>query len=158
MKIEIIDEIGNEDSRALGELLTRVAACAGRDELSREDWEVCLTLTDGARIRALNREFRQVDSETDVLSFPLWDRRAGEEATRNPETNAILLGDIVISLPRAEEQAREYGHSLRREAAYLCVHGMLHLMGYDHMNDGERAVMRAREEELLTALNLTRED
>ena len=100
MKIEIIDEIGNEDSRALGELLTRVAACAGRDELSREDWEVCLTLTDGARIRALNREFRQVDSETDVLSFPFSELRPGAfdaaACERDPESGRALLGDMMI--------------------------------------------------------------
>ena len=93
-----------------------------------------------------------------MLSFPLWNIPEGEEPFVNPETDDIMLGDIIISLPRLKEQAEEYGHSPKREAAYLCIHGVLHLLGYDHMEQEEKQQMRQREEELLARLNLTRED
>ena len=76
----------------------------------------------------------------------------------NPETGCGMLGDIVISLPQLKEQAAEYGHSCKREAAYLCVHGILHLLGYDHMTEEEKTVMRQKEEDLLLKMNITRED
>ncbi len=155
---EITDELETEESRSFADILEHVADAAASDELGRDDFEISVTLTDGETIRAINAEHRGIDSETDVLSFPLWDRNGGEEPFMNPETDNIMLGDIIISLPRVKEQAEEYGHSMRREAAYLCVHGVLHLLGYDHMQDDEKAVMRKREEEILSKLQLTRED
>lgn len=115
--------------------------------------EVGLTITDDAEIQTLNAQYRGLDCPTDVLSFPL-------ENVESPlETPFILpadmprqLGDIVISLPRAREQAAEYGHSLERELAYLTAHGTLHLLGYDHNNEVERHVMRAKEEAALADL------
>ncbi len=155
---EVTDELETEESKDFACILGQVADAAAKDELKRDDFEISVTVTDGATIRVINAEHRGVDKETDVLSFPLWDRNSGEEPFVNPETDNIMLGDIVISLPRVKEQAEEYGHSMRREAAYLCVHGTLHLLGYDHMQDDEKAVMRRREEEILSALKLTRED
>lgn len=158
MNIEIIDELETEESAGFADILRLVAETAGQEELGREDFEVEIILTDGPGIRQVNAEHRGIDSETDVLSFPLWNRNEGEEPEINPENGCIMLGDILISLPRVKEQAEEYGHSARREAAYLCVHGMLHLMGYDHMVEEDKTVMRAREEELLTKMKFTRED
>ena len=155
---EIIDEIGTQESQGFLELLEKVAEFGAENELKHKSFEITVTLTDGEAIREINKEHRGIDSETDVLSFPLWDRRQGEEPIKNPETDNIMLGDIIISLPRMLEQAEEYNHSPKREASYLCLHGVLHLLGYDHMTDEDKAEMRAREEELLSMLNITRED
>ena len=157
MIIELIDRFETEESREICKVLERVASFGIENEL-KKDAEVTLTLCDGEEIREINREHRGIDSETDVLSFPLWDVRAGEEPFVDPESKCIMLGDIIISMPRLKEQAEEYGHSVRREAAYLCIHGILHLLGYDHMTDEDKCEMRAREEELLSQINFTRED
>ena len=158
MNIEIFDELESPESAQISEILIKAASTAAKAELNAENFEVYITITDGEGIRAVNAEHRGIDAETDVLSFPLWNRNEGEEPPINPENQNIMLGDIIISLPRVKEQAEEYGHSIRRESAYLCVHGILHLLGYDHMQDDEKAVMRKREEELLTDMNFTRED
>ena len=112
--------------------------------------EVSVTLVDDERIHELNKQFRDVDSATDVLSFPLGEN--GQYET-NPETGAQMLGDIVISMEHAVSQAKQYGHDLQREVAFLTVHSMLHLLGYDHVNGNlERLRMREKEEEVLTKL------
>ena len=158
MVIEIVDELETEESKGFAEILQYVASYAGKEEFGREDFEITVSITDGEGIRAINAEHRGIDKETDVLSFPLWNRNEGEEPFVNPETGCVMLGDIIISLPRVKEHAAEYGHSEKREAAYLCTHGVLHLLGYDHMVDDEKAVMRKREEELLSQMKITRED
>lgn len=127
---------------------------------------VGFTLTDDEGIWEVNRAQRGIDRPTDVLSFPTVSYARGATA-RNSEkrlrreydadTGCIYLGDIILSLPRAMEQAQEYGHSLRREAGFLFAHGMLHLMGYDHMEDTERAAMREMEEKIMEKANLPRE-
>ncbi len=117
--------------------------------------EVSVTFVDNEQIRELNAEYRNKDSATDVLSFPL-----GEDGEYdvNMETGALLLGDIIISVPKAIEQAEMYGHSLRREIGFLTVHSMLHLLGYDHENEGIEAVrMREKEEQVLNKLGLKRD-
>ena len=116
------------------------------------DAEVSLTFTDNEGIRALNRDFRQIDKPTDVLSFPLTDYAGTALPIDEPE---LSLGDIVISLERANEQAEEFGHSFEREVAFLTVHSMLHLLGYDHVNsDEEDAEMRRRQREVLESMGL----
>lgn len=112
--------------------------------------EVGLAITDDEHIRALNAEFRGVDRPTDVLSFPM--ESGPGETFVTPPGHVRALGDIVISYERAVEQAREYGHSVEREIGYLVVHGMLHLLGYDHATPHEREVMRAKEEAALVDL------
>ncbi len=116
--------------------------------------EISVRIVDNESIRELNREFREIDRATDVLSFPLCEPGDYEV---NPATNLCLLGDIVISAERAHEQAIEYGHSFQREIAFLTVHSMLHLLGYDHEAGGIEAVhMREKEEKVLTELGLKR--
>ena len=116
--------------------------------------EISVRFVDNEQIKELNAQYRNIDKETDVLSFPLGENG---EYDVNPETNACLLGDIVISVPKAMEQAEEYNHSLDREIAFLTVHSMLHLLGYDHVNGGLEAVrMREKEETVLTQLGLKR--
>lgn len=118
--------------------------------------EVSISFVSNEQIREINRDFRNIDSATDVLSFPLGEN--GEYDT-NMDTGNLELGDMVISLQRAEEQATEFGHTLQREVAYLTVHSMLHLLGYDHVNGGEEQIkMRKREEEVLALLGLQREN
>ncbi|KLU40973.1 MAG: hypothetical protein AA931_01055 [Peptococcaceae bacterium 1109] len=116
------------------------------------DVEVSLTFVDDEQIRVLNREYRAKDTATDVLSFPQDDEDGFMSIPGMPQ----VLGDIVISLPRAEEQAETFGHSLEREVVYLAVHGLLHLLGFDHEDEEGRAEMRAREEAVMEAIGLRR--
>ncbi len=116
--------------------------------------EVDVSLVDNAQIREINREQRDIDMPTDVLSFPLGENGVYD---KNPATGAYMLGDIVISLERAEAQAEEYGHSFQREVGYLTVHSMLHLLGYDHVDGGLEAVrMREKEEAVMLSVGLPR--
>lgn len=118
--------------------------------------EVSVTFVDNEKIHELNLKHRNIDRETDVLSFPL-----GENGVYDVDldTDAKLLGDIVISIPKAMEQAEEYNHSLQREIGFLTVHSMLHLLGYDHVDGGLQQVhMREKEETVLTKLGLKRDN
>ena len=117
--------------------------------------EVSVTFTDDEDIRKLNRQFRNIDRATDVLSFPLFDY-SGEEDEPPVDELMGMLGDIVISLETAKRQAAEFGHSFEREAAFLCVHSMLHLLGYDHeTGDEDEADMRRRQSEILDGMGLS---
>lgn len=122
--------------------------------------EVDVSVTNDAGIHAINLDMRQVDRPTDVLSFPVFDLQPGElpdEEDADPGTGLIPLGDMVLSLERVQAQAKEYGHSNRRELAYLVTHSILHLLGYDHLDEGAmKAQMRKREEEILTLLEIQR--
>lgn len=122
--------------------------------------EVDVLITSDEGIHAINRDMRQVDRPTDVLSFPEFDLRPGElpgAEDADPGTGLVPLGDMVVSWEHVTAQAKEYGHSNRRELAYLVVHSVLHLLGYDHLDEGEeKARMRAREEAILAELGITR--
>ena len=148
----------------LTQALETAAAQSGAPAKAR----VGITVVGDEEIHELNREHRGVDRPTDVLSFPMIAYPEGMVAgdvdwadyalDADPETGEILLGDIVISLPTAQRQAEEYGHSPAREMAYLAVHGLAHLLGYDHETDDDKRKMRACEEAALAAAGLTRED
>ena len=117
--------------------------------------EVSVSFIDNKEIKILNNQYRNKDVPTDVLSFPLGENGQYDE---NPENNYKILGDVVISLEKAKEQASLYGHSETREIAFLTVHSMLHLLGYDHENGGlEETIMREKEQEILTELGITRD-
>ncbi|MDD5945549.1 MAG: rRNA maturation RNase YbeY [Clostridia bacterium] len=120
------------------------------------DCEISLSIVTNDEIHEINRQFRGIDSPTDVLSFPQLTFEEGEEADVN-ENGEIVLGDIIISIDRAKEQAEEYGHSLKRELAFLAVHSMLHLMGYDHMEKDEEEDMFRRQKEILIKAGIPRE-
>lgn len=138
------------DAVQLAEDCTREALA---EEEIGDDAEVSLTFTDNAGIRELNKRYREIDRETDVLSFPM----LGEDGFEvNPETDALLLGDIVISLEKAKAQSEEYGHSMKREVAFLMAHSLFHLLGYDHMSPEEEAEMFAKQENVLRRLGITR--
>lgn len=115
---------------------------------------VSVMLTDDEGIHEINREFRAVDRPTDVLSFPLNELTPGsfnaEDCEKDPETGAVMLGDMMISLERCNAQGEEFGHGFDREVCYLTVHSVLHLLGYDHIDEGEmKAQMRAREKQIM---------
>ncbi len=135
--IEITDENMKAIEKAV-EVSLKVEKCEG-------DYEVSVSFVTNEEIRELNRDYRNVDSETDVLSFPMGDEMF--EGT-------IILGDIVLSTERIIEQANDFGHSLEREMLYLTVHSMLHLLGYDHMNAEEKETMRKKEKEVMKELQV----
>lgn len=128
--------------------------------------EIGMTLTDDASIQDINCRFRQIDRATDVLSFPMFSFKAPGDFSAiedafgafYPKTEEVLLGDIVISVEHVTAQAKIYGHSEKREFAFLIAHSMLHLMGYDHMEPGEQAVMEEKQAQILRNLNITREE
>lgn len=129
------------------------AAAAKVSELySLKKAELSVTLTDNLHIQSINRRYRGIDRPTDVISFAL--NESEEPEIQDAEVN--ILGDIIISLERAAEQAAEYGHSYRREVAFLTVHGLLHLLGYDHMEDEERQEMEEEQRVVMEALGISR--
>ena len=124
----------------------------GYTALEPDRIEVSVTFVSLEEIHELNRQYREVDSPTDVLSFPqFWDLEDDI-----PEVGPIELGDVIICKDKAEEQAKEFGHSFEREIIYLFTHSILHLLGYDHMEEDEKAVMRVREEEIMDYLGIPR--
>ena len=124
--------------------------------------EINVLVTDNEGIRAINHASRQIDSATDVLSFPMFELTPGKlpedwEPYYDPDTGRVPLGDMCISLERAMEQAQEFGHSIKREIGYLTVHSVLHLLGYDHLDEGPmKRQMRRQEETIMAQLLLTR--
>ena len=167
MTYEIAYEAAKKLDVPYEELIRRVIDAAMDQEECPYEAEVSVTVTDNAGIREINREFRGIDSETDVLSFPMVqypepaDFSILEDETSvcdcfNPETGELLLGDIILSVDKIEEQAEKYGHSVTRELAFLVAHSMLHLFGYDHMEDDERLVMEERQRLLMDALGIAR--
>ena len=124
--------------------------------------EINVLVTDDAGIRAINNAYRKIDKATDVLSFPMFELTAGQlpaswDAYKDPDTGLVPLGDMAISLERARQQAAEFGHSARREVGYLTIHSILHLLGYDHVDEGPmKKQMRAAEEAILAEIELPR--
>ncbi|MGN1114982.1 MAG: rRNA maturation RNase YbeY [Candidatus Ornithomonoglobus sp.] len=141
------------------EELKRVCETVMAGEECNFDAEISLTFTDNDGIHEINREYRGIDRPTDVLSFPMLEFDGEEtDAEFETEDGLVMLGDIVISIERAREQAGELNHSLRRELAFLTAHSMLHLLGWDHVDDPEgEAYMIEKQNEALTKLGLTRE-
>ena len=141
--------------QGLEEGLRRVITAALAAEGVALPCEISVLLTDDAGIRQINADMRNIDRATDVLSFPMGENG---EYDLNEDTGAYILGDVVISMEKAVEQAEMYGHSLSREVGFLTVHSMLHLLGYDHENGGiEAVIMREKEETVLSRLGLSRD-
>jgi len=154
--------IGNRQQRVkvtgrVRNLIRRTGqAVAGMFKLP-ENTEVSITLLDDQAVKKLNNEYRHMDRPTDVLSFAFADAGEGIEIPPGGEGETRLLGEITISLERAVAQAEEYGHSLEREIGYLTVHGLLHLLGFDHRDEEQAAEMRQWEEKILRSLKLSRD-
>lgn len=163
MEHTIIIESELEGTEAYEALLRQVIPAALEAERVPFPCEVDVLFTDDGGIQEINREQRGVDRPTDVLSFPMFELTPGvppgpEDVETDPETGLVPLGDMVLSVERAQAQGEEYGHGSRRELAYLAVHSVLHLLGYDHLDEGPmKAQMRAREEAILDKLGIRRE-
>ena len=163
MKHEIILESELEQEFPYADLLSRCITAALDEEGVDIACEINVLITDDEGIHQINLEQRGVDRPTDVLSFPMFYFRPGkppkgDSLDVDPETGLLPLGDMVLSYERASAQAEEYGHSVPLELGYLAVHSVLHLLGYDHMDEGEeKRQMRQREDAIMSVLDLTRE-
>ena len=156
-EIEISREKKGLGHRNAAPLIRKAAEAALKVEGIREACLISVMLTDEEGIHTVNREFRGVDRPTDVLSFPLNELSPGafdpEECEADPDAGVLMLGDMMISLPACEKQGEEYGHGFNRELQYLTVHSVLHLLGYDHLDEGEeKRRMRAREKLIMGEL------
>ena len=161
-QIKIGFETEVEDAQGVRELIQTCATRVLESEAVPFDAEIDVTVVDADAIRQLNAEYRDKDAVTDVLSFPMYEFYNGEpqeELDTEPDTGCVMLGDMLLCYTRAVEQAAEFGHSPARECGYLTTHSVLHLLGYDHeRNDEDTRLMRAKEEDNLTFLGLTREN
>ncbi|WP_343209042.1 rRNA maturation RNase YbeY [Anaerolentibacter hominis] len=165
MTVHVEWEVEDEFGFDVEELADRVVEAVLDAENCPYEAEVNVVITDNEAIREVNREYRNLDAATDVLSFPMVEYKqtadfSGLEEEQadcfHPDTGELILGDIMISQERAFSQAQEYGHSPYRELAFLLVHSMLHLCGYDHMEEEERRIMEKRQDDLLDMLSIHR--
>lgn len=156
-QIEYLDIEKNEEyEEVIKEVITK---CFLEEKLNNTNIYVSITLTNPENIRKINKNYRKVDTETDVLSFPMFEKDEIDEIIQSNEYDTYdILGDIVISIDRVKKQATEYGHSFKRELAYMVVHGFYHLMGYDHIKEEDKQIMRLKEEKILQELNITRNE
>ena len=147
-----------EENKEYEKIIKKVVEqCFKEEGLLDSKLYISITLTNPENIRKINNEFRNIDRETDVLSFPMFEKQELDEMIKNKDfKHEDVLGDIVISIKRVEEQAEEYGHSFEREFSYMLVHGFYHLMGYDHIKEEDKQVMRPKEENVLNKLNIKR--
>ena len=168
MTFYVENESGYDFGFSEEELACDVAGAVLRQENGPVDVEINLLITDNEGIRQYNRDYRNIDNATDVLSFPnldfdkpadfsAADRAEFEADYYNPESGELILGDIILSAERVVSQAEEYGHSIKREFAFLIAHSMLHLCGYDHMEESEASVMEEHQEMALNYLGITRD-
>lgn len=127
--------------------------CFKEEKINEKNLYINVVLTNAINIQKINREQRQIDKATDVLSFPMFEK---EDILNIPKSQFDVLGDIVISIEKVKEQAIEYGHSFERELSYMVVHGFYHLIGYDHMEEKDKIIMRQKEENILNKLNIVR--
>lgn len=164
--IEWETPIDDQTRQSMEEVFQKAVETALKSEGIKTPTEISLTVVSKETIQEMNREYRGVDSVTDVLSFPLLEyeeaepemqiRMAFDDGEIDPETEEVMLGDIVICEARAKEQAEEYGHSFQREMGFLAVHSVLHLLGYDHMEPDEETVMFEKQRQILNSMGLTR--
>lgn len=142
-----IDE-NNEYINILNKVLKK---CFTEEKLEKKNLYINIVLTNPKNIKKINKEYRNIDKETDVLSFPMFEKG---ELEKRKNANQDILGDIVISIDRVKEQSKEYEHSFERELSYMAVHGFYHLMGYDHMEENDKILMRQKEENILEKLKI----
>lgn len=154
MELTEINFLDVDETKEYDEIVRQVInKCFEEENLLDKKLYVNIVLTTSENIRNINKEHRGIDKETDVLSFPMFE--ANEIENIKSETEDVL-GDVVISLEQIKKQAKEYGHTLERELAYMLVHSFYHLMGYDHMNEEDKKLMREKEEIVLEKLNINR--
>ena len=159
VQIEFWDIEENEDYKNIIEKV--VKTCFEEEKLLNTNLYLNVILTNPETIRETNKKYREIDKETDVLSFPMFQKeeleRLIEDSKKHEEPVEDVLGDIMVSIPKVIEQADEYGHSVERELAYMILHGFYHVMGYDHIKEEDKVIMRPKEEYILNKLNITRQ-
>ena len=156
-KFSEVNFLGLEEDSKYLELIEKVIRQAFIEEkIENVKLYINIILTNPENIKNINKQYRDIDKETDVLSFPMFEKEEIENLRKNGNDIEETLGDIVISLQKVEEQAEEYGHSFERELSYMLIHGFYHLMGYEHMNDNDKVQMREKEEGVLNKLQITR--
>lgn len=154
-EIEYLDLDENEEYEKI--IKPVIAECYKEEKLENSKLTVQITLTDPQNIKKLNKQYRNIDKETDVLSFPMFEKEDIDLKVKNQDfLYEDILGDMVISIQRVKEQAKEYGHSFERELSYMVVHSFYHLMGYDHMEENDKTQMRKKEDVILNRLGITR--
>jgi probable rRNA maturation factor len=147
-----------DENKEYEDIISKVInECFKNEKMDKLNLYVSVTLTVPEEIQKLNKEYRKIDRATDVLSFPMFEKDEIQELIKENYSVPDALGDIVISIPKVYEQAEEYGHSFERELSYMCVHGFYHLMGYDHIIEEDKKKMRAKEDEVLNILHITRD-
>lgn len=156
--VEINFEDIDENEEYESKIVDVIKRCFEEEKLNNLNLYISITLTNPSKIRKLNKQYRNIDKETDVLSFPMFEKFEIDEIVKNQEKQILkeTIGDIVISIDRVNEQAVEYGHSFERELSYMLVHGFYHLMGYDHIEEEDKKLMRPKEEKILSDLNILR--
>ena len=149
-----------EENKKYEETIKKVLEqCYKQEKLENSKLYVSITLTNPENIHKINKEYRNVDRETDVLSFPMFEKNEIDQKIKNNNfEHEDVLGDIVISIEKVKGQAIEYGHSFEREFAYMLVHGFYHLMGYDHIEEKDKKIMREKEEIILSKLQIKRDE
>lgn len=154
-----INFLDTQENKEYIELIEKVIdKCFEEEKLKDLNIYISITLTTPKQIRQLNKEYRNIDKETDVLSFPMFEKNEIDAIVEKREEKPVteVLGDVIISVERVKEQAIEYGHSFERELSYMLVHGFYHLMGYDHIEEEDKIQMRPKEEKILQELKITR--
>ena len=153
-----INYIDIQEKKEYEEIIKKVVKeCFETEKITDSKMYINIILTTSKNIREYNKKYRNIDRETDVLSFPMFEKEELDKKITNKDfENTDILGDMIISIPKVEEQAKEYGHSFERELAYMVVHSFYHLMGYDHMVEEDKSLMRTKEENILNKLKITR--
>ena len=156
---EIIYRDIEEDFRYEPIIKKVLEKCFKEEKIEDSKLIITITLTNPQNIQDINKKFRNIDKATDVLSFPMFEKEELEEKIKRQDFKyEDMLGDIVISIDKVEEQAKEYEHSFERELSYMIVHGFYHLMGYDHIEECDKKIMRPKEEKILQELKITRDN
>ncbi len=154
MEILELNYLDIEEKKEYKNLISKVIQeCFKEENLNGKNLYVNVVLTDSNNIKKINKEYRNMDKETDVLSFPMYEKEEIKDIKLEKED---ILGDMVISIEKVQSQAKEYGHSFERELAYMVVHSFYHLIGYDHINEEDKIEMRKKEENILNKLNIQR--
>ena len=156
-QLEYLDLEENKEYEAIVKKV--VEQCFKEEKIENSKLYISIILTTPEHIHEINKQYRDVDKETDVLSFPMFEKEELDEKIKNQNfEHEDVLGDIVISIERVKGQAEEYGHSFEREFSYMIVHGFYHLMGYDHIEEQDKILMRPKEENILNKLGIRRDD
>ena len=148
-----------EEQKEYEKVISKVLEeCFKEEKLTKSKLYITITLTTPENIRKINKKYRNIDKETDVLSFPMFQKDELDEKIKSKDfLYEDVLGDIVISIDKVERQAKEYGHSFERELSYMVVHGFYHLMGYDHIEEKDKIVMRKKEDKILEIIKISRD-